>query len=188
MGTSDQTANNMGAALFPDTTVVVNFAAIDELDLLRRYLHDDGRVVEAVHYEITRSKERVPHLARLDLEQWFGDPVAFDSDADIAAIDGVRIGVFGGSAAEPLKHLGESQTVRAITSRSEFSDATWITDDRDAFQFARARMIVTRDTMDVLEVLVANAELSPDRAYFICMEMLDAGRSLRRAPTSPRHF
>lgn len=178
----------MGAALFPDTTVIINFATVDQLDLLGHYLHDDGRVVEAVRYEITRSAERVPNLARLELDAWFGEPVSFDSPADIAAIDGLRIGVFGGSSTEPLKHLGESQTVHAVTTRSEFSDATWITDDRDACNYARSRLIVTRDTLDVLEALAANSEVTPDRAFSICMDMLDAGRSLHRAPASPRHF
>lgn len=188
VGTSDQSTNDMGAALFPDMTVIVNFAAINELDLLGRYLHDDGRIVEAVRHEIVRSAERVPNLMRLDLDAWFGDAISFDSDADIAAIDGLRIGAFGGSSAEPLKHLCESQTVHAVTTRSAFADATWITDDRDAYTYARSRTIVTRDTLDVFEVLVANSELAPDRAYTLSMDMLDAGRSLRRVPTSPRHF
>ncbi len=42
--------------LFPDNTVFVNFAWVDQLELLRAYLGGRGRLTQAVEYEISQSK------------------------------------------------------------------------------------------------------------------------------------
>ena len=43
--------------LFPDNTVLCNFAAVNRLDLLNSVLNGRGRWTEAVAYETRRSTE-----------------------------------------------------------------------------------------------------------------------------------
>lgn len=46
------------AAVFPDNTVLCNFAAVDQLSLLRNWLLDRGRWSEAVAAEASRVRNR----------------------------------------------------------------------------------------------------------------------------------
>lgn len=171
----------------PDNTVTCNFAIIDRLDLLKTFLSDRGRVVEAVAQEIRNSAEVVPHLARLDLQEWFGDPIRVVKDADIRAVDNIRIGVFGGTGREPLRHLGESQTIYVIRSRSEFRNSVWITDDEQAFRYAKQQGIQTWKTVDIFSALVANGELESTTAFELCVA-IEAERNLLDPPTSAKDF
>ena len=55
----------MAEHLFPDNTVLCNFAAVDRLDLLKSVLGGRGRWTEAVAYEASRSAAKLPPLLRL---------------------------------------------------------------------------------------------------------------------------
>jgi predicted nucleic acid-binding protein len=172
---------------FPDTTVLCNFATVDRLPLLRAHLNDRGRVVEAVAREIKKSGEHVPNLSKVDTAAWFGEPIRLDRDGQAEVIDVTRRGAFGGTAAKPLQHLGESQTLFVIQNLPEHSGSIWITDDRAAFNLAKKRGITTRDTVDVLRRLVANGDLSSQSAFEVCLSM-QVARSLLNPPVSHRDF
>jgi hypothetical protein len=51
--------------LFPDNTVLCNFAAVDRLDLLKAVLDGRGQWTEAVAYEASRSASALPALVGL---------------------------------------------------------------------------------------------------------------------------
>lgn len=51
--------------VFPDNTVLCNFAAVSRLDLLERILLGRGRWSEAVAYEAGRSSAYLPDLKTL---------------------------------------------------------------------------------------------------------------------------
>ena len=51
--------------LFPDNTVLCNFAAVNRLDLIKSVLNGRGRWTEAVEYEASRSASRLPALRGL---------------------------------------------------------------------------------------------------------------------------
>ena len=48
--------------LFPDNTVLCNFAAVNRLDLIKSVLDGRGRWTEAVAYEASRSASKLPAL------------------------------------------------------------------------------------------------------------------------------
>ncbi len=52
----------MAALIFPDNTVLINFASVHRLDLLRAWLRDRGRWTEAMAYEAQRSASHWPDL------------------------------------------------------------------------------------------------------------------------------
>ena len=173
---------------FPDNTVLCNFAVVDRLDLLRAFLNNRGRVVEAVAHELRASAERVPHLAQLDPVEWFGEPIRIEDEAEIRAVEVTRRGVFGGTAKKPLQHLGESQTLYIIGNRPEFHGSGWITDDNPAYQFARKRGILSRSTVDIFGSLVANGELTAEKAFELCVAIGALGQNPLNPPKSPRDF
>src|SRR2546426_99138 len=116
--------------LFPDNTVLCNFAAVDRLDLLRSVLDGRGRWTEAVAYEAARSAGVLPSLHTLDADGWLGEAIEITEESDIQQINRIRRAVFGGTDDHPLKHLGEAQTCFVILEWPEFAGSWWISDDQ----------------------------------------------------------
>jgi len=174
----------MSTCWFPDNSIIINFAVIDRLDLLRTALHGQARVVEAVAYEIRQSQGKVPHLGSLDVEDWFGKPIRLKSDGDREAVEQMRLYRFGGESDKPRQHLGESQTLHIIRTKSDYASSVWLTEDREAYRLAQGMQIVSRDTRAVLEELVAHGELSAQEGFEIAVEIDRADRPVLRMPTS----
>lgn len=93
--------------LFPDNTVLCNFAVVDRLDLLRSVLGGRGRWTAAVAYEAAKSARALPALADLGPEGWLDDPIEITAESDIQQVNRVRRAVFGGTDDKPLEHLGK---------------------------------------------------------------------------------
>ena len=100
--------------LFPDNTVLCNFAAVNRLDLLQSVLGGRGRWTEAVAYEASRSAAKLLPLLALPSEGWLDEPIEITKASDIRKINQIRRAVFGGTGDEPLKHVGEAQTCYVI--------------------------------------------------------------------------
>ncbi|HQY97417.1 MAG TPA: hypothetical protein PLU83_10560 [Phycicoccus sp.] len=150
----------MDRAIFPDNTVLCNFAAVDRIDLLETWLRGRGRWTEAVAFEAGRSANHLPDLRRLLDGRWLGEPIEFDADEDVRRIEHLRRDVFGGTGAKPLQHLGEAQTCHLLQTRSEWRESIWVSDDRDALDYARFIGVATMTTPLVLESLVAEGDVS----------------------------
>lgn len=174
--------------LLPDTTELRNFGSVDQLSLLKEFLGQRGRVVAAVAHEIRASIHRVPAIGRIDLKEWFGAEVEIDDIDDSQRVDVLRTTVFGGTARNQMQHLGESQTLFVIMNRPEFTGSTWITDDGEAFRYAKKKGILTLHTRGVLEALVSRGELSAQSAFELCEKMQEADRDLLDPPRSSRDF
>src|SRR5689334_2399061 len=134
--------------LFPDNTVLCNFAAVKRLDLLAAVLNGRGRWTEAVAYEAERSARYLPQLACLPAEGWLDEPITID-ERDALRINRIRRAVFGGTDDDPFQHLGEAQTCFIIKEWAQFAGSWWISDDRDALRYARYQGIPTYETIDL---------------------------------------
>jgi hypothetical protein len=165
--------------LFPDNTVLCDFAAVDRLDLLRSILNERGRWTEAIAYEAGRSARHLPALAALIQNGWLGEPIEIIEDTDIQRIERIRRVVFGGTDDRPLQHLGEAQSCYVILNWAAFAGSWWITNDRDALRYARFQGITTRETVDLMSIAVANGDITPSAAFELMTRMIDAGRHLR---------
>ena len=99
----------MSTFLFPDNTVLCNFAAVERLDLLQAVLNGRGRWTAAVAYETSKSTRFLPALTSLATGGWLEEPIEITADADVQHVNRVRRAVFGGTDDEPLKHLGEAR-------------------------------------------------------------------------------
>ena len=165
--------------LFPDNTVLCNFATVECLDLLISVLRGRGRWTEAVAYEAHRSARVLPALASLLASPELAEPIEISADADIRQVERIRRAVFGGTDDEPLRHLGEAQTCHVIEAWPELAGSWWISDDREAVRYARFRGITTRETIDLVAMAVADGEISPRDGYALMWRMASAGRHLR---------
>ncbi len=174
----------MSRFLFPDNTVLCNFAAVDRLDLLENFLRGRGRWTEAVAAETEASARILPALGPLVTAGWLGDPIVVDRAADIAAVELVRLNVFGGRSSRRTEHLGEAQTCHVIATWKEFAGSVWISDDRASLDFADARGMTAWETIDIVRCIIADGDLTPQAAYDVMIDMADADRALT-LPNNP---
>jgi hypothetical protein len=165
--------------LFPDNTVLCNFAAVDQLDLLKAVLGGRGRWTEAVAFEADNSARVLPALRALTESGWLDEPIEISDDSDVRQIERIRRAVFGGTEDKPLQHLGEAQTCHVIMNWTSFAGAWWISDDREALRYARFQGITTRETVDLMNIAVVNGDIAARDAYDLMMAMADCGRFLR---------
>lgn len=173
------------ASRFLDNTVLCNFAAVDRLGLLRDWLIDRGKWSEAVAAEALASAGHLPALRGLADAGWLGEPIRVDDVSALTQIEGVRRNVFGGLRSEPLKHLGEAQTLWLIQRCEDHNGATWVSDDKDSLDYAKQQHILTRRTRNVLEELIAGGDLKPSEAFELLLEMDRLGRRGLVIPRSP---
>jgi hypothetical protein len=165
--------------LFPDNTVLCNFAAVDRLDLLKSVLGGRGRWTEAVAYEASRSAAKLPSLRALPYEGWLDEPIEIIDPKDIQKIAQIRRAVFDGTDDEPLKHLGEAQTCYVIKNWASLAGSWWISDDIDALRHARFQNITTRETIDIIRIAVADGDIGAAEAFRLMNQMADSDRHLR---------
>jgi len=165
--------------LFPDNTVLCNFAAVDRLDLLQAVLNGRGRWTATVAYEAERSARFLPALASIATEGWLEEPIEIAAEPDVQRVNRVRRAVFGGTDDEPLEHLGEAETCFVIKEWTAFAGSWWISDDREALRYARFQGITTYETIDLMSTAVVNGDISEQQAFDVMNLMGDKGRSLR---------
>ncbi|WP_309080640.1 hypothetical protein [Zhihengliuella sp.] len=174
----------MSRLLFPDNTVLCNFAAVHRMPLLRDFLRGDGRWTQAVFAEARRSSDFLPALSELLSAQWLGEPIEVVDNG----IERIRRVVFGGTPSEPTRHLGEAETCHLILEHEDYAGAAWITDDRDAYEYAQGKGIQTMDTLYILMALVSDGDLTPEMAHDLQNAMVDVDRSLLRTFGKPDDF
>jgi hypothetical protein len=171
--------------LFPDNTVLCNFASVDRLGLLVTVLNGRGRWTSAVAYEASRSAQFMPALNGIAVDGWLSEPIEITGEKDIQRVNQIRRAVFGGTDEEPLKHLGEAETCFLIREQAEFAGSWWISDDQEAVRYGRFQHITTRETIDLMTIAVVNGDIASKEAYDLMQGMADKGRGLR-LPASPR--
>lgn len=161
--------------LFPDTSVAVTFAMVDRIGLLATWLGNRGSFCDAVRLEMLDNAARYATIEVLIAE--LGEAVELTKEeADEAEL--VRRNRFGGSEAEPRKHLGEAHTLTLLRKREEYGVSTWISDDQDAVEFAERQRIRALDSVGVLIELVGHRELSAREALKVWQDMFDVGRGV----------
>jgi hypothetical protein len=112
--------------LFPDNTVLVNFAIMSRMDLLARLANGNGQWCATVARECARSA-RVAGLAALnDAGSIFGEPLLPNAvELQDARIMRDQLASPGDSR---TAHLGEAETLAIITRRQLV--CFFVTDDR----------------------------------------------------------
>lgn len=175
----------MTTSLFPDNTVLCNFASVHQLPLLRKLLDDRGRWVEAVADECRLSAAYYADLSSIRQDGWLGDPLEISAERDQREVEGIRKAVFGGSSNEPLKHLGEAQTLHVISRHADFIGATWISDDQESLRVARFRGIPVRETQHLVAEAVQLGFIRTAASGFAMLEQMVAEGQNPALPEGP---
>ncbi|GLY32540.1 hypothetical protein [Kineosporia sp. NBRC 101731] len=169
----------MSHFVFPDNTVLCNFAAIKKLSLLRQIMSGRGRWTDAVAREAQRSSATWPDLTSLSFDGWLGLPIEVTDRQGQQAVERIRRAVFGGTSSRATQHLGEAQTCYLIKNSAEFAGSWWVSDDREALRYARSQKLETYETLDLVRIAVKSREVTAQQGFELLHAMQDEGRHLR---------
>jgi predicted nucleic acid-binding protein len=135
--------------LFPDNTVLINFALINRMDLLERLANGHGRWCATVAAECAQSASVAGLEALNDAHGIFGPPLYPENPSER-----IDVQTFRRELAQPgdpiWQHLGEAETLAIMTRRSV--EGFLVTDDNDARRLARRHQVTVVSTWDLLRV------------------------------------
>ncbi|CAO5169444.1 PIN domain-containing protein [Frankia sp. AiPs1] len=164
----------MTVLLFPDNTVLVNFAIIDRMDLLERLVNGNGCWCASVEAECRRSA-RQPGLEVLSAawrifgSAWLPDPAELQ-DAMILR-DGLT-----GPGDRRHQHLGEAETLAIMIRRGV--KGLFVTDDRGAIRLAARSGITAITTWHLLKAAVRASMIKADVLWGHTQALRDYPRAI----------
>jgi predicted nucleic acid-binding protein len=147
--------------MFPDNTVLINFAIINRMDLLQRLANGNGSWCATVATECAESAKR-PELGALEKTgEIFGEPL-FPDQAEHQNVRVLR-DQLAGPGDPPTQHLGEAETLAIILQRQ--LSCFFATDDHDAARLATKNGIPVADTWHLLKVAHRKGWLDADTLW-----------------------
>ncbi|MCK9876412.1 hypothetical protein MXD61_00275 [Frankia sp. AgPm24] len=164
----------MTVLLFPDNTVLINFAIINRMDLLERLVKGNGRWCATVESECRRSA-RVPGLDVLgSARRIFGAPWLPDA-AELQDAMIMRDGLAGPGDSRH-HHLGEAETLAIMTRRRV--KGLFVTDDRAATRLAARSGITAITTWHLLKASVRSGMIKAETLWRYTITLRDYPRAL----------
>ena len=164
--------------LFPDNTVLCNFAAVDRLDLLKSVLNGRGRWTEAVAYEASRSASKLPPSAGWPLKA--GWTSRSRSPANPTYSD--RADPAGGLRRHRRRAAETPRRGADLLRHQELDRVRRLLVDfrrRGGRRYAKLQGITTRETIDLMSMAVADGDISARDAFDLMQAMADSDRYLR---------
>jgi predicted nucleic acid-binding protein len=166
----------MAVLLFPDNTVLINFAIISRMDLLERLANGNGAWCATVAQECAASS-REPGLEALTRADFIFGPPWFPQAAELLDTSMLRQEL-ASPGDGPKKHLGEAETLAIMLRRQV--NGFFVTDDNDARRLAAKYGIKVTTTWALLQMAHKKAWVDDD-ALWGYVQTLRTNR--RGAPT-----
>lgn len=164
----------MTALMFPDNTVLINFAIVNRMDLLERLANGNGRWCATVATECAESA-RQPELAAMnEANEIFGEPL-FPDAAEHQDILVLR-DQLASPGDQPTQHLGEAETI-AIIVRRQLS-CFFVTDDRGAARLAARNGIQVAGTWHLLKIASRAGLIDADTLWGYVLTLEEHGRGV----------
>lgn len=163
----------MTSLLFPDNTVLVNFALIRRVDVLAQIMVGRAAWVATVASECARSSAEPGLESMAEYPGILGDPLFPQTASEYLQARLLRedLAVPGDG---PHQHLGEAETLAIIMTRG--MQAVFVTDDRAARRLAAVHGIVTYTTWDMLKLAGRAKLVDPDALWGYMRTLRGLGR------------
>jgi predicted nucleic acid-binding protein len=158
--------------MFPDNTVLINFAIINRMDLLARLANGNGRWCATVATECGESA-KLPELVALDeAGDIFGEPL-FPDQAEHQDVRVLR-DELSGPGDRAGRHLGEAETIAIVVRRQ--LKCFFVTDDGGAARLAAKNGVPVVDTWRLLKVAYRKIWLDADTFWGYVLTLERQGR------------
>jgi predicted nucleic acid-binding protein len=169
----------MARLFFADNTVLVNFALLGRMALLRHLANGRAAWTAAVRRECAASAEALDNDELRCAHLVFGDPVRAEDPKTarelLVILDRLRDPLDG-----PEKHRGEAETIALISV--EHAGSLFVTDDASARSEAHQQGISTVSTCQLLRLAVRVRALSAQDAWEAVCDLRRRGRTLHDSP------
>jgi predicted nucleic acid-binding protein len=133
--------------LFPDTTVLVNFAIINRMDLLARLANGNGQWCATVATECAMWSTE-PHLVTLRAAREIFGPPLRPTGPELQDTQALRYEL-ARPGEPPTRHLGEAETIAIVTRRQ--LRCFFATDDNEASRLAARNGVPVASTWSLLK-------------------------------------
>jgi len=158
--------------VLPDNTVLVNFANINRMDLLKR-LAKHGAWCASVADECERSA-RLPGLKSMAYAyEIFGVPLSPESRSEHILTQAFRTRL-ARPGEDKYRHLGEAETLAIMSSRS--IDGIFATDDKSVPVIANELKIRVVTTFDLLRAAHRGGMVDADTLWSYLQTLRQGGR------------
>lgn len=124
------------ALIFPDNTVLINFAYCDEMDLLGKIVAGRGTWTASVASECDDNASVLGLPEMIASHTIFGEPLRPDRVEHIQTL--IHRDHFKKPGDGPKKHLGESEALAIIENRRFGETTVFVTDDGDVPKRAKS--------------------------------------------------
>jgi predicted nucleic acid-binding protein len=170
--------------LFPDNTVLVNFAIMGRVDLFADLVDGRGAWTSTIAGECAKSAQisGLESLARMP--QILGDPImpSRSERIDTFALR-TRLASPGDHDA---KHLGEAEAIAIISARN--IAAVFVTDDRAAAVLASSAHIKTYSTADLVKLAVRAKRIDVDTGWDLLSLLHSRNRRVPGIPATRKSY
>jgi predicted nucleic acid-binding protein len=164
----------MTTLLFPDNTVLVNFALINRVDVLQHIMSGRAAWCATVASECRRSAAEPGLELMTDYADTLGAPLYPETQAEHLQVQLLRdeLAIPGDP---PTRHLGEAETLALIIGRN--LEAVFVTDDQGARRLAAVHGIRCYTTWDMLKLAGGRIKLiDPDALWGYVQTLRGLGR------------
>ncbi len=161
--------------MFPDNTVLVNFAHINRVALLGT-LFPNKNWCATVKGECAKSAN-IPGLADLRNAPGVFGAALYPDSAEHVDAQTIRAAM-ASPGDGPLKHLGEAETIAIVSRRG--INALFVTDDHSAKTAAEKVGITVIDTWRVFRFAYKKRLLTADEVWGDCLTLSKSGRGWPR--------
>ncbi|MDY3678687.1 MAG: hypothetical protein SO046_05670 [Actinomyces urogenitalis] len=155
-------------------------ALLERVELLGRFVQQQGRWCASIEHEWCVSRD-VLCLDGMDeaVRQVCGQPI-FPDRGDHVEIQDLAMRMRAPGEAR-TKNLGEAETIVLIRRRQKYEGAIFLTDDRQARQFAEAEAAINRclGTVELLAYFEAARWMTRDEVYDCLQVLRDEDRHVR---------
>lgn len=163
----------MSTLLFPDNTVLINFAYIGRMDLLEQLSNGNGAWCGTVAFECDRQSSKLSLPTMLDAHRIFGDPLYPESPAEHIDTQAFRV-LLAKPGDSPKMHLGEAETISIVANRG--LSAIFASDDVEAGRLAVTHGISIATTWYLLKMTVRVGFASRDEIWGYVLKLANEGR------------
>ncbi|MDO9395063.1 MAG: hypothetical protein Q7T71_00815 [Herbiconiux sp.] len=172
----------MGHVLFPDTTVLVNFAHVNMMGALEAMFAGRAMWGATGAAECARSAEVEGLEVLREAIRFLGEPLRPDTVEEHLLVTRLRTQL-SGPGDGPRKNLGEAETLALIQLRPALR-GVFVTDDTGAIRAATAMGMRVYTSADLFALAAVTQQCTIDEAWNLMMVLRGIPRHL---PRCPRH-
>ena len=171
--------------IFPDTSLLMNFAAVSRMDLVKEVVKDRGCWTEAIHDEVQRWSQELRYQALAEVFDFMPPEPHIARSEEMATGEVIRRRLAKPGDARS-QHWGECETLAVIHHRYDERTVLVLSEDAGVLAECRHQGIETVTTRVLLELAAMRSYISWLQAEEIAQLLKDMGEPVLNYPPAIR--